>query len=363
VSVVLKALFCDEPVDLRDFSREHLTILRRDHERALRHGEHLLTCLVCGGTLHPVRYPWQLDVLAHDPGQGVRCVVARGESARHDSLKRLIAGAAGRVAGWRADVEVVGDGVDPDTGRPPVVDVVATREVPRPFEKPFGWEAQLSPVSDAAVLNRQEVRTIFLARCDWVTPGRPAWRHQVPWLGIGDEPGVVYVTDGIVVKTAEGYESGEAEPLSRVVGDMLRPGPRHLDWVEGLYRSDDTRAIVGGFVRPATLPQRVSARPSVTVVGSVPSKPTVDCKRDPTPVAVAGNGDSQWRRVPNLPNIPQFGESSLGGRLALCDRIHDGNDDERAGARAELVELHSNLAKGESRLSTAVPRGQSPLPS
>jgi hypothetical protein len=258
--MTLKALFLGELVDLRLFDRDDITILRRDHAKALDRGEHLLACVNCGASMHPYR-PGP-DLFRHDPGQAHRCAVARRESVRHDNLKRLIAGAAGRVKGWSADVEVPGDGVDPDTGRPPVVDVVASRDSPQPFERPHGFEVQLSSATDAQVLNRQQVRDLFLERTDWVTPGRPAWRHQVPWLGIGDEPGTVHVVEGIVLPVdgpgGTDYQPAEAEALTRVVADMLRGGASQLRWVQGLYR-DDAGDLISAFYRPDTTPGQ--ARP------------------------------------------------------------------------------------------------------
>ena len=323
--MVLRALFYGEPINLLDFDRDDITILRRDHEKALRHGEHLLACPNCAGNVHPVRYGWGLDILAHDPGQGHTCAIARGESARHDSLKRLIAGAADRVKGWTADVEVPGDGVDPDTGRPPIVDVVASRETPLPFERPFGWEAQLSPASDASILNRQEVRDLFLERCSWVTPGRPAWRYQVPWLGIGDDPGTTMVVDGIVVDTGADYQPGEPEPLT--ARRRRHAPPRRPPTAMG------ARALpVGRDQRPGQqrlLPARRSRgapsrrAPAHVTVGPAISQPTVNCEHDPiesrTHDSNAGNPAPAraqptprfWRPVPNRPDTVQLGEAGL----------------------------------------------------
>jgi hypothetical protein len=334
--MVLRGLFLGEPFTLLDFGADEITVLRREHEKALRvHGEHVVTCANCAGNLHPVRYergPDVLDILGHDPGHGHRCAVARGESAHHDRLKWLIAGAAGRVAGWRADVEVRGDGIDPATGFPPVVDVVARREQPAPFEKPHGWEAQVSPASDASILNRQEVRELFLARCDWISHGRPAWRHQVPWLGIGDdEPGTVHVVAGVVVRVEDGYAGddyapAEPEPLSRVVADILRPGPRQLRWVEGLYRPDGGGGPVGAFYRPAAPRGRVAGeRPPVAVVRPS-SRPAMLCQRDPVappavpdrPVRPPAPQPGLWREIPNRPAGPAISEDEYREAMAAA---------------------------------------------
>ena len=222
-------------------SRGDVDELRRYHLEARRHGEKILACLVCAGPLHPRRRCFGtgdlLDTFAHDPGAHETCVLARsGEGPRHEMLKTVICKTADRVAGFSADVEVRGDGIDPDSGCPPVVDVVATNQADR---SRHGWEVQLSPQTDALVYRRQEVRLSYLNQCSWETAGgeRPVWADKVPWLGLELDDQTWRVTGGLVARrdfpdgTIEWVPAAEPEPLTRVVGDQVRPSQRRLTWV------------------------------------------------------------------------------------------------------------------------------------
>jgi hypothetical protein len=273
--MVLRARMLGEPEDvtLPVLSRSEVDELRRSHLEAQRHGEKLFSCVQCGGPLHPIRFRSGLDIFGHDPGAHETCVLARsGESVRHEMLKSVICTAAGRVAGFTAEVEVRGDGLDPGTGYPPVVDVVATNLADR---SRHGWEVQLSAQTDALVYHRQEVRVSFLSQCSWETTGaRPVWADHVPWLGLDLDGETWRVTGGLVVRQALPGRSVEyvpagPEPLTRVVGDQLRPSRRRLSWVE---------APVGGWARLAEHTGQGTARPRPQE-GGLEHHPAESCDR------------------------------------------------------------------------------------
>ena len=263
-----------EVVTLPLCSRSEVDELRRSHLEAQRHGEKLFSCVQCGGPLHPIRFRSGLDIFGHDPGAHETCVLARsGESVRHEMLKSLICSAAGRVAGFSAEVEVRGDGLDPGTGYPPVVDVVATNLADR---SRHGWEVQLSAQTDALVYHRQEVRASFLSQCSWETTAAcPVWADHVPWLGLDLDGETWRVTGGLVVPSGSPTApspvraGGDPEPLTRVVGDQVRPSRRRLSlgrrpcrWLDSAWpsKADKVPCLAAPAHKPSSCPS--TARPS-----------------------------------------------------------------------------------------------------
>jgi len=299
--MVLTALLAGqaEPVELVHMTVEDITDLRRQENRArYRHREKILRCCQCGGPLHPVHYATGLDIFRHDPHHAARCAAARGESARHELLKTVICRAADRVPGWAARVEVPLDGTDPDTGRPPIVDVVARPDTPG---KAFGWEVQLSPETDAHVLNRHQLREALLARCVWVTPDRPIWSNRLPWLQTTSDGRRHLVAAGIVEwRDGDYLPVVEPETLTQATGDVLRRTRRQLVWTEGV-----------GWWRPQLDP---SAPKPVRVARPTPDRdhnPATHCDRDPVP-------DRLWRPVPNLPNVTEANDSEYREAMAAA---------------------------------------------
>ena len=82
-----------------------------------------------------------------------------GESEEHRRLKMDIFRAISSVPGWTAGVEERNGEVDPDTGAPATVDVVAFISQERQQRsRPLGFEVQLSRITDGKVLDRHAIR-------------------------------------------------------------------------------------------------------------------------------------------------------------------------------------------------------------
>jgi hypothetical protein len=204
--------------------------------QARRRGRDLLRCVDCRHPMYARQAASGTRHFVHTPHGNGACglTISGGEGAEHDRLKTVIYKAIKKVRGFDADVEHETSTVDPVTGRPGRVDVVAI-----PADRTDGlrgWEVQLSSMTEGQVLTRQESREAYLERCTWVTQSRPRWAHQVPWYRIGHPllPGDL-VTDGVnrEVELGDGqgivYEPLDPFPSDQMVRYILR---RRVIWTD-----------------------------------------------------------------------------------------------------------------------------------
>jgi len=185
--MVLRALntATGQPVGIDQIGRSDIDRLRLETHQARTQGRRQLVCLDCTGSLHMVRTD-TLDFFRHDPGQGLACSLAYGESPEHDAIKTAIAAAA-RALGWEAQVEVPGTIPDPRTGRPPFIDVVAWPDTSRRDEQGLAWEVQLSQSVDVIIWDRHTRRQNYRV-CTWLSRGLPRWAARVPFMRLDSPP-------------------------------------------------------------------------------------------------------------------------------------------------------------------------------
>lgn len=223
----------------------------------------LFSCVDCRQPVHPKQSTERgTRWFAHNPGPHGGCALAvvGGESPEHVRIKTSIYKAAKRVAKWDAEVEVPTGDLDPDTGRPAVVDVVAMRQgiaYPKRDDRRV-FEVQLSSLNVGDLLNRQEIRERFASRSIWVTTKRFQWAEQVPWYQIEakTEQHPDLVVDGVLAQDDASGECSLVPPFEadRMAGLII--GQR-MPWIGDL----------GGFilnygVRSGRIPKRSSKRPS-----------------------------------------------------------------------------------------------------
>lgn len=315
-----------KPVSLPNLALDQIHDLRREHNTARKYRTVLFTCVECGGALHPVRYRSGLDIFAHDPNHGRMCSMSNGESVRHEFLKTHICRPAARVKGWVAEVEVRGDAVDPDTGYPPIVDVVAWREDPSENARPYGWEVQLSQSTDSAILSRQAVREAYLERCSWLTTDEPAWSRQVPWLRLEVDGPRTSVIDGVVRWVDHG--GGYGGDFMTVEPDLLRTVVRSqlaetIRWNDGL----------GRWLDASSDPSKQRKRMPSLIVETV-HNPTEICNRPPVT-----QPEELWRPRPNLPGLLPMSDLELGQLLAPGDQREGSAVDRRTWPAVMVTEV------------------------
>lgn len=146
-----------------------------------RRGRRECECHYCGQPMHPCQNSSGTRYFSHSPGSNRECVLRLngGESGLHHSLKHRTFRAMNKVADYTCDVEVQLKTVDEVTGKPVVVDVVASSST-EPAKR-FGMEIQLSRLDEGSVLARHRPRQRELSLCTWVTLDRPSWGQYVPW--------------------------------------------------------------------------------------------------------------------------------------------------------------------------------------
>ncbi|MGP3978988.1 competence protein CoiA family protein [Streptomyces sp. 8N114] len=141
-----------------------------------------LHCTACHGPVHAKLSRRGRRFFAHDSA-APRCP-SHGESPEHRRLKRALALAA-RRAGWRAELEVAGEGWR--------ADVLATE----PSGRRLALEAQLSPITYADITDRTYRYAASGVEVCWVTDTEPPWLMSVPSLQVtAEENGQLRILDG-----------------------------------------------------------------------------------------------------------------------------------------------------------------------
>lgn len=197
---------------------------RQWHAAEQKHGRAVFRCPDCRGRLYPAELThygtWYFSHYGSDTKKACLLRELDGESSEHRRLKMVFYQAINSTGGWQADVEVASGDHDEES----VLDVLATRQVPKPErDDRYGFEVQLSPQNEGVVLNRQEIRERWTARTTWITTKKYSWSEHLPWFKIGaaDTPLADQVIDGVMVQTGDlDYPWVVAEPFP--AQDMTR---------------------------------------------------------------------------------------------------------------------------------------------
>jgi hypothetical protein len=331
--MVLRALnaVTGQPVSIDQLDPSEVDRLRLEtHQARYGRGQRQLSCLDCTGSLHMVRTV-TLDFFRHDPGQGLSCALAFGESPEHDAVKAAIAGVA-RSLGWEAQVEVSGSILDPRTGRPPFIDVVAWPDVDRRDELGLAWEVQLSQAVDVAIWDRHTRRQNYQV-CTWLARGYPAWAGKVPFMQLGGPPWEL-----------------DRRPLDQVVRDQLlqRLVWTGQHWAERAVDADGDDDLWTELERLGRLSGHVVCRcpgcgQRQMIAYRPPSQPWPRCRVcRPVTLPVPSHGPpgtipaTQWSKVPRLvpvsdlslvvnknPGWPRTNRQLLAAGLIRQERIPD----------------------------------------
>lgn len=243
-----------DPVVAPAVSAEEWLDIRRLASAARRSGSVVAWCVDCEAPMHPKELSTtHTRFFAHDPAaRGRECALAAGESQSHVLHKTSIYKAITKVSGWTADVEVPTDGqVDEETGRPAIIDVVASREgnAGRHSYGRMGWEVQLSPMDIGQALNRHSIREMWVRGCVWVSDRHFQWSDHIPWYKVStDEDGRPQDVVGGVVRWKDYGSSGmggdyfpvDPFPADRMVSLILRSQTRWED-ANAAFVLDDER--------------------------------------------------------------------------------------------------------------------------
>jgi hypothetical protein len=301
--MVMKARVEGEPhpVIAADLSNDEWLELRVRAQKTARSGGRSRTCFCvdCGYPVHPRQHPrTPTRYFQHNPDSERTCdLAAGGEGPEHARLKTAVYRAAKRTRGWTADVEVPTGDRDNDTGRPAIVDVLATRDgVASPTrDDRRAFEVQLSSLHIGRLVSRQQIRERFAARSVWVTERRFEWSSKVPWFQVAKEtPAHPYlVVDGVLSwdDGAGEFRPVPAFPASRMVPLVLR---ERLPWVDfiGGWRADGADA--GRLARTRRL---LAGSGSATAARSSTGRAAEWCDRTlVVPDVARGWSEEEWRR-------------------------------------------------------------------
>jgi hypothetical protein len=224
-----------------------------------------LTCKECGHGLHAKVSSAGLRFFAHDVGAGL-CSLT-GESLAHRLLKVELAVAI-RAAGWRASLEVAGDGFR--------ADVLATSP---DGQTHVAWEAQLASITIDEVTRRTSTMSAAGVSVCWVTDRDALWLGHVPSVRVASQD-----VDGLddPAKTGAGQDARQQELviLDGVAafapawcsdrdscddgekygyGGRLGPCPGHGTWIRPAQLS--LEALVAGVLAGTVRPVKVGGRP------------------------------------------------------------------------------------------------------
>jgi hypothetical protein len=290
-----------EPVIAADLSNDEWLELRVRSQKNTRSGGRSRTCFCvdCGHPVHPRQHPrTPTRYFQHNPDTERICdLAAGGEGPEHARLKTAVYRAAKKTRGWTADVEVPTGERDQDTGRPAIVDVVATRHgaTSPARDDRRAFEVQLSSLAIGHLMSRQDIRERFAARSVWVTERRFEWSSKVPWYQVAKEtPKHPYlVVDGVLAWNEHfgEYRPVSAFPADRMVGHVLRDRLPWIDFIGGwrtdaadVGRSERTRQLLMGFGPES------SARTSAGRVAEWCDRTAI------VPDYARGWTDEEWRR-------------------------------------------------------------------
>lgn len=213
-----------------------------DATRATRRGRgkaYHCWCTECGWGMHPKRISMTgTRFFAHNRGNTFNCSLHNGETEEHRRLKIDIYRAIRSVPGWSAGIEEATDALDPVTGKPARVDVVAYDDKrPEGRSAKLGFEVQLSAMTDGQAMDRQEIRERWMERCTWVTKSHPSWVDRLPWYQVdcleGSRNYLVIdgvVTEGPVEEGGTAFFKVDPFPAQVMVRRMLQ---RSTYWAEG----------------------------------------------------------------------------------------------------------------------------------
>lgn len=306
--------------------------LRRMHAGAGKLKSKMFKCPECLWPTHPRNCASGLRIFVHAAGHAQVCFTRNGESALHDGLKTLISRAINQnVKGWDAKVEQPIDGVDPNTGFPPRLDVLATNAT---TGQRFGFEVQLSPQTDAVASNRHEVRLQSMTECGWVVLGhKRKWAAGVPQQVIDSgNRGIPRVIDGYMESvTTAGYgkdfylvpPDDPKARLDRMIKTQVLQSTRYVENVLG--------DGVGGWVDLIDLNAPVGAKAGRLATVSRPSNGSNHCDRirltDSQPPQTLLGVDISAEPSTSMDRCPQCGAPPVRrgsfGNLACAHQVRD----------------------------------------